>query len=92
MSPLEFKARMGSFIRIFVRGIYGILIHFPVADLCPRIQIISISCSFWETFTKSYIGTSPVVGAPFWKIHYHFCLQFATKTEFQEAQRFSLDM
>ena len=44
----------------------------PVADLRGArgtrvplgVQILSISCSFWENLAKSYVGTPPGVGAP----------------------------
>ena len=26
----------------------------------PRVQILSISCSFWEILAKSYVGASPL--------------------------------
>ena len=43
---------------------------YPVADLRggagdarpPRVQILSISCSFWEILAKSYVGAPPPPG------------------------------
>ena len=48
-------------------------------DACrpPDIQILSISCSFWEILAKSYVGAPPGVGAPSsgksWIHHWHSC-------------------
>ena len=36
-----------------LRGAQGT--HAP----CPRVQILSISCSFWEILAKSYVGPPP---------------------------------
>ena len=33
--------------------------------LLPAVQILSISCSFWENLPKSYVGAPRRVGAPF---------------------------
>ena len=32
--------------------------HSTILDASPGVQIISISCSFWENLTKLYVGTS----------------------------------
>ena len=40
-------------------------LHSKILDVPPRVQILSISCSFWENLAKSYVGTPPPrVGAP----------------------------
>ena len=40
-------------------------LHSKILDAHPPgVQILSISCSFWENLTKSYVGTPQGVGTP----------------------------
>ena len=32
-------------------------LHSKILDVPPRVQILSISCRFWENLAKSYVGT-----------------------------------
>ena len=48
------------FIFIMVHCVNAVAdLHSKILDPTPRIQILSVSFSFWENLSKSYAGTTP---------------------------------